>query len=522
MKYLTYIAYFIFTYSLLGCKKDRSPLSWDTAILAPLVYGDLTISNLLKDSLITTNSDQTIQLKFSSNLYRLDFDSLVKVPDTLVKNVYTIPYSAGVTVNPGQIFVSEPEDIQLNINDVELTKLVVKGGSIVYSLTSNIAAEVIYDYKIMNALDKFGQPFSKTIVVPASGSTNSQKTGSFDLSDYTLNLRGTNGNVYNTLSTLIQIRLSNNHPGSLLINNLDSVFIENKVSNLSVAYAEGYFGNQHTSVVNNKSAIAKMNNIVGGSIDLEQVAVDFTIVNGIGVDAAFTIQSLKSLKGSSQVALTHPFIGTQNHLNRAYKTGSTINATKLTTAFKSNNSNIENWIENLPDSVGYSLDLEINPLGNVSGHYDFIAAESPFEINMDVDVPLSFLASSLTLVDTISINSASLKQVIKGKLRIAIENGFPLGAKLSLKNSTGTVELFSENLIEPGVVNSSGIVTAPKHSVCEVVFSEEDMQALKSNNQLIIQVKFDSPPSANLLAIYDYYHLKFNVVSDFIYQTSIK
>ena len=525
MKYLTYIAYFslfVFTYSMLGCKKNRSPLSWDVDILAPLVYGDLTIKDLLKDSIITTNSGGAVQLRFSSNLYSLNFDSLVKIPDTVIKNEYTIPYTAGITVSPGQIFVSEPEDVTLNINDVELTKIKIRDGEIIYSLRSNIPAEIIYEYQIANALDFQGQPFSKIIVVPASISANSVVTGSFDLTGYSIDLRGTNGNMYNTLSTLIQIKLSNNQSADLLINNEDSVYIENKISNLSIEYAEGYFGNQINSVVNNKSVIAQMSHLIDGDIDLEQVTVGFNIVNGIGADAAFTIHNLTSIKGSSQIALSHALIGSQNHINRAYKTGADINTTLFSSSFTSLNSNIENWIENLPDSVLYSLDLELNPLGNISGHNDFISSDSPFEVNMDIDMPLSFLANNLTLADTITINNESLEQIIKGKLKITIENGFPLSAQLSLKNIIGVEELFSSNPIVSGVIDNQGIVTESSHSVCEISFSEEAIEQLKTSNQLILQVKFNSPPSSNLLAIYDYYHLKFNVVTDFTYQTNLK
>ena len=525
MKYLTYKSYLIlFTvfYIFFGCKKEREPLSWNVDILAPLVYGDLTIKDLLKDSILVTNLDESIQLKFSSNLYSLNFDSLVKIPDTTVRNKYSIPYSAGINVSPGQIFVSQPEDINLNIDDVELTRLTVKGGDIIYSLSSNIPSEVIYEYKIVNAVNNQGQPFAKTIVVPASSSVNSVITGYFDLSGYTIDLRGTNGNEYNTLSTLIQIKLSDSQTSDVLLNDEDSVYIENMVSNLSVEYAEGYFGNQMNSIVNNESVITQMNNIIGGTIDLEQISVGFNIVNGIGADAAFTIQDLTSVNAGSQIPLSHSLIGSQNHINRAYKTGDNINTTLFSSSFTSLNSNIENWIENLPNKVRYSLDLELNPLGNVSAHHDFISSKSPFEVNMDIDMPLSFLANDLILVDTITINTDNLEQIIKGNLKIYIENGFPLDAVLSLKNIEGTEELFSNTSVESGVIDNQGIVEESSHSICEVSFSEKSIEELKISNRLIMQVNFNSPPSSSLLAIYDYYRLKFKIVTDFTYQTNIK
>ncbi|MCT4581912.1 MAG: hypothetical protein N4A35_10875 [Flavobacteriales bacterium] len=522
MNFLTKIFSFIILIQFFSCKKERSPLSWNTDIVAPVFYGDLSITDLLADSVIQSNPDQSIQLNFSTNIYQLNFDSLVKLPDTTIENAYTIPFSAGINCAPGQTFVSEPENISLNINDVELTQVKIKGGTLHYTISSNISGDVIYDYSIANATNSFGESFIKTVTVPAANNSSSLLTGSFSLAGYTIDLTGTNQNTYNTLSTLIQIKLSENHNGNLTITNQDSVLITNTISNLQIEYAEGYFGNQLTTIANNKNELQQMQNIIGGSVDLAQVDIDLEIINGIGADAKFSIGNLNSMSSTANIPLSHAIIGSENHLNRAQKNGNDITPFVFSTNLNSNNSNIEQWIENLPDSILYSLDLELNPLGNISGHHDFIRYDAPFEINMGIDMPLSFIANELILVDTITINTAHLEQVIKGKLLFEIENGFPLEATLSLKNNANNIELFSNNIIESGIVNNSGIVEQSTTSNCEVILNEAAIELLKQDHQLILHLTFDSPDGYSPLNIYDFYRIKFKSIADFTYQNKIQ
>ncbi len=520
--YIKITFFIMFIFMLSSCNKDNKPLTWNANYIAPLVYGDLTINDLLKDSILAVNSDHSIQLKFSSNIYRLDFDSIVKIPDTTLHTDYTIPYSVGVTFSPGQTFISQPTDNILGINEAELVEFKVANGSVNYSLRSNIPAEIIYEYKIANAFNDAGESFSKTVTVPAANSSNSSVSGSFSLAGYTIPLTGINQNWYNTLSTSVDVTLSPSHPNDLLLSNQDSIFIDNTLSNIQLEYAKGYFGHQVLPTVNETSKIAQMNSIVGGGIDLTQVSVGFKVLNGIGVDAAFTINNLTSVSAANTISLIHAIIGSENHINRAYKIGGVVQPTEFSSQFTSANSNIESWIENLPDSVLYNLDLELNPLGNVSGHNDFVYANSPFEVNMDVDMPLSFLASNLIVVDTITLGTEKLKQLVSGKLKIEIENGFPLAAKLSLRNTLNTKELFSSTTVTSAFIDNNEEVTTAQISNHEIILQEEDIELLKQNNQLILAITFNSPPATNPIVIYDSYHLKFKVLTDFIYQNSIK
>ncbi len=507
---------------LLSCKKKDS-LRWNVDVLAPVVYGDLTIKNIINDSLWTANTDSSIQLNFTSTLYSLNFDSIVSIPDTTIKENHLVPFSAGITFNPGQTFVTQTNDVNLDIDDIELTEVIIKEGNINYTISSNIDAEIIYTYKINNAFDAQGNPFSKELTVPPSGSSNAVLSGSFSLANYRIDLTGANGVSYNRLSTNVEMTLSPNNPTSVLINNQDTVHTENTLTGLKVEYAKGYFGNRVISVPSETSAIKALHHFISGVIDVEQVNIDFKIINGIGADASFTINEMTSIRGTNEVGLIHNLIGNLTNISRAGLSGNTVIPTVFNTSITSSNSNIEPWLENIPDSIRYAMDLELNPLGDVSGHNDFIYSSSPFKVQMGVNMPLSLLANNLTLLDTITLSIEKLKQVVEGKLKIEIDNGFPLSATLSIQPVSGGNELASNTTIESGALdNGTQKVVNTTHSSHTITLTDTDIEALKNDGRVLLRLVFNTPVSASTpIKIYDYYHLKFSVVTDFTYTNKI-
>src|SRR4030095_9655882 len=75
-----------------SCKKGvESRPSWDASILAPLLESSLSINDLLADSLIQTNSDNSVSLVFSNPLYHLSLtDQAVDIPDTTIRAAFSL------------------------------------------------------------------------------------------------------------------------------------------------------------------------------------------------------------------------------------------------------------------------------------------------------------------------------------------------------------------------------------------------------------------------------------------------
>jgi hypothetical protein len=71
-----------------SCRKPDK--SWDINALVPLAHGDLTIENMVKDSTIKKNADNTLSLVNVETLKSLDISSLLKIPDTTFKKTVSL------------------------------------------------------------------------------------------------------------------------------------------------------------------------------------------------------------------------------------------------------------------------------------------------------------------------------------------------------------------------------------------------------------------------------------------------
>ena len=75
-----------------SCKKDLQPKPyWETSLLVPIAKSDLSLGNIVGDTLIKTNSDSSLQLVYESTIYSLKpGDGAFQIPDTAIKGNYNL------------------------------------------------------------------------------------------------------------------------------------------------------------------------------------------------------------------------------------------------------------------------------------------------------------------------------------------------------------------------------------------------------------------------------------------------
>jgi len=65
---------FVIILILSSCKKNISP-TWDINAEGPLLYTSLGISNIIPDSLLKTNPDNSLSIIYENSLYNFQIDS---------------------------------------------------------------------------------------------------------------------------------------------------------------------------------------------------------------------------------------------------------------------------------------------------------------------------------------------------------------------------------------------------------------------------------------------------------------
>ena len=75
---------------LSSCQRDAST-NWATDIVAPLASTNLTINNLIKDSVLGTNPDSSLFISYQNTIYELNLaDQYIHIPDTSIGRKYTV------------------------------------------------------------------------------------------------------------------------------------------------------------------------------------------------------------------------------------------------------------------------------------------------------------------------------------------------------------------------------------------------------------------------------------------------
>lgn len=74
---------------LASCKRDGT--GWDTGLVAPLATTNVTIANLVKDSILKTNSDSSLTISYQNTVYELNLaDQYIHIPDTSIGQKYSV------------------------------------------------------------------------------------------------------------------------------------------------------------------------------------------------------------------------------------------------------------------------------------------------------------------------------------------------------------------------------------------------------------------------------------------------
>ena len=196
------------------------------------------------------------------------------------------------------------------------------------------------------------------------------------------------------------------------------------------------------------------------------------------------------------------------------------------------NSNANHLIEILPDRISHNISFFINPnmdipptgLGN-----DFIYYNSEMKAKLDIEIPLSLIASDLVLSDTfdVSINESQLENINNGKLYLYVINHFPLAANIEfyLLTSSGKRigELNVASVVKAAIYNpATQIVETPSLSKLIIPVTEADLEDLVWTRMILAKIRFDSRPKDHYVRIYNTYSMQMTLSADVDYHIEIE
>lgn len=381
----------------------------------PLVFGNLTIGDLLKNSdslYVKVYPDDVVYLGYSSLLVTNDVRNRFSIPDKGITQSFSIPQG---TIPPHSSDISQStinEVVDLGLSPEKLSEIDFKSGTITYSATllpntSNLEYEVIF-----SSPDFTSKTTGNTLAVSTSNS------GSLSLADYKAVL---NDNRFDLKMVLILKKTTS----SRTIGHNTSVAVNFSMAGMNFNYIKGFLGDR---VVQSPSGSLTLdafgNTLHDASVSFPLTQVTMDVVNDYGVSAKLDFFKLEARKGGAILPIQ---LNPASPVPVAFPT--TLGTSAQTHITITNSRQVMDFA---PNEIFYQFNTHLNQ-GLTTGN-NFLADTSRLRVRLNVEVPLVGRGSGIVLRDTtnIDLGKANQSQIKRASLRVNVINEMPLDAKMQL------------------------------------------------------------------------------------------
>lgn len=522
--FLILILFFI----LISCQKSPNS-SWDVDVVFPIVKSNLNIKNFIGDSLFNSDNTGLLHFNMTKEFFALKLDSLIKIPDTTIVNFFTNPTPFPYLLSPGESLSNLPlNELRFDIgNGVSLKKIIIRKGSLKIKFSNDLTEPLDLEY-ILNSISKQGTALKISESIPP-GTNSLIKT--YDLSGYSMDMQGISGNKFNTIVQKYMVSLNANS-NAVNVPPGKGAKIEVNYTKITPEYLEGYFGQQKIDIPENSTNFNFSDNFQASNFSLPEASLNFKIINEFGAEFSANLFNVKSINTTENKTI--PLITTQLsnlNINRALKAFQTISPSTKEININNLSSNLPAFISNLPNIISYQANVNLNPLGNVSGFNDFAFYNTGIKIIADIDIPMRFNANYFKLKSNSIVdfsNATQLNNLNTANFIISASNGYPFQAKLQvylIDDKNHIIDsLFNpeSNLIEKAQLNSSNEVTAVSKSKLINFISTEKLNNLKKCKTIQVISYLIMPANNQNIKIFESYNLEINIVAEINYKAEIK
>jgi hypothetical protein len=524
--FLKGIVYLLVLLVFAGCRKPTGA-NWDVDIVVPVASSKLNIKNFISDTIFGADNTGLLHFRINREIASLKLDSLINLPNTSFQNEF--PFPNGLELQPGQTFTFLPaSELTFSVdNGVEITRAEIRKGTLNVSFSNSLSQPVDFIYVVTSAV-KGGAPLTISEVIPPG---NKSLVKSYDLSGYSFNMKGMGNNKVNTIIQTYTVGL--NALASSVTATGNSAKIDVTYSQLVPDYVEGYFGNDVIKIDQDTTNISFINNLKATNFQLTETTMEFKILNQVGADFRASLNGITSINTSQNksVPLSSNLLSVIN-IDWPLRNGNSVTSSTKTLLFDKTNSNITQFVSNLPDKISYSGSVTINTQGKLDvGYSNYAFYNSGISIHANIDIPLKFTADQFKLETTTKTeigNVEQLDRVNSGNFVVSASNGYPFTARLQafMLDEFGTVidSLFvpGSNSISAAALNSKNEVTAPTRSLVYIPINKTKIANLRKCRSLKIISTFIMPPNPPEIKILDSYEFDIKIIAELSYNVGVK
>ena len=507
---------------------DNSQVAYDSFSNIPM-NGSVTKRIDLKDKTVTKQlkgSIKRLTTEASNGTVLIDANKGVDLKLT----VSQLRPRYAIAAFPSQNVIEQDEGLTVFMGGAEVKYFKAKAGNLKIHLVSTIQEDMTMYFEIPSAT-KNGVVLSSVVKLPAAKpGGSSTRDEFFDLTNYLIDFRGKNPNLKDTVNTFHQILIVrlDSSGRKVAIGLKDSIRLDYRMESLIPDYAIGFMGQSLTQTGDQKAPFDLFKGL-NGDFKFKDFKVSLVVKNGIGADGRVKINSLKGENIFTKNALALNATPLNNDILITSPPFVRDAYTESEIVLDAGNSNIKQFMENLPQMLDYNLDMEVNPNGNVSLYKDFVFDNSRVDIFLKVEAPASFSMGEFTLRDTQGIDLKTMGDVSRiksAKMDVRVRNTFPLGAKLQMNllddqlNYLESLDIDpKDQIIEACEVDAKGYPLDAVETVFTLGLGKEKMAALKSAKFIAITTTLVG--SGQMQKIYDVSSISVSTVVDFEYEVKM-
>lgn len=495
------------------------------------LVGQSSFANVAAGSSETQTIDlagKTIDGNLVANILNFDVDGSggAQVPidttDELIVNIVVrdMKVFSATAIFPAQDILTLNDTAAMNgVNDLKITRAIAAQGVVNLRVVSTIEDTMFFDYLIPGGT-KDGLPFEiheKIDPAPSGGSI--ERVLQYSVDGYEFDLTGSPViDRFNAFYSELTGRIDST--GKLVNLSLDdSLLLYIQLGDFIPEYAEGYLGNNDTTIGPQSIPVDLFKNISSGSINFEEVKLGVGVSNGNGVPFDVEIQSLKAINSKTNSSVDMNLGSLPSTLNIG--AASDLNTPNLSTWAVNDASNSINEALNIfPDQFETTIRVNSNAEQDSNNLSQFAVDSNLLEAFIDLEVPLNFSADQLVLADTVSFDASSFQnpeQIKSGILYVIANNSYPLLANLELSfldQSDLELEQISFNKSVEASVDSRPILSA-----LEWPFTTESLETLLSAKKVIFKLQLSSDGDGPV-KIYSNQTIDLSLTSRFQYKTA--
>ena len=385
-------------------------------------------------------------------------------------------------------------DFELD-NGEQIHNLELMTGKIVYNITSSLNTDLTFNLSIPSATLN-GEVFETQEVVFAGIEPSS---GEIDISGILIDLTTDVNQPFNKIPISFSASL-NSGSDLITLTNEDFADLNFSFSDLSIQYADGYFGDYEIDLGGDLVDIdLQIFEDFDSGLILDDPKFIIRVFNSVGVGAsinaginAFSPNLETAIFDFNEVVESPNFIG---------------DTVEQVWIYDKNNSTIDDIIALPPQQIEYFGVANLN--GTNTGEVNFITSDSKMMLGVEVDFPMSLNIANISLKDTITIDELdSVEKIENISLFMNIDNGFPLDTKLNLLLRDSISNITYDTLeianFSSGIIDQDGYLIESFFSENQFDLNHDQILNFSKSNQLVLDVTLNTEQNQSIRLYSDY------------------